>query len=99
MNAKPKQNPNLFDIELGNGDKIISDLYNEKAGWGGFCISNGKCSVGEIIETGAETDNDLEAFLRIRTTNPESLDVIIAACERAKARMIPKQKPKEGIQK
>ncbi len=74
----------MTDIELGFGNKIISDIHNHEEGWAGFCVSHGNCPVGEEIYAG-KTDIELGAFLRIRTSNPDSLDVIIEACERAKS--------------
>lgn len=74
------------EVVLGHGDKLVRDVSNSDDGWAGFCISHGECQVGHKIKAG-ETDNDLGAFLRIRTHNPDSLDVIIAACERAKMKL------------
>jgi len=72
-------------IELGHGDKIVTDIHNKDEGWAGFAISDGECEVGEAFETDAKTDIEMGAKFRIITKNPKSLDVIIAACERAKS--------------
>jgi hypothetical protein len=74
----------MMQIELGHGDKLVTDTHNFEEGWAGFCISDGDCAVGETIDMRVETDLELKPELRIITKNPKSLDVIIAACERAK---------------
>jgi len=80
------------DIELGSGDKTVSDIYNIEEGWVGFCIAEhigDKLAIGENVPLPAnsKTDNDINAFLRIRTTNSAALDVIIETCIKAKARL------------
>ncbi len=73
-----------IEVELGKGDKLVSDIHNKEEGWGGIVIHYGSAEVGEIVDTGAEIDEELDVICRIITGNPKSLDVIIAACERAK---------------
>jgi hypothetical protein len=73
----------ILQIELGHGDKLITDIYDEDGEWAGFAISDGHCSIGDIAETGADRVADLEPIVTIITHNPKSLDVIIQACERA----------------
>jgi hypothetical protein len=75
--------PPTLEIELGHGDKIVTDIYDPEGQWAGIAISNGDCPVGEFIETGAKTVGDLEPLLTITTANPKSLKVVIQACERA----------------
>lgn len=75
---------NCLDVVLGNQDKIISDIHNDEEGWAGFCISNTDCPIGEVFETDAKTDIELNAFVRIVSTKVESLDALIAAIEKAK---------------
>ncbi|MCG7932119.1 MAG: hypothetical protein N0E44_18975 [Candidatus Thiodiazotropha lotti] len=76
-------------IELGHGDKLVTDICDPAGEWAGITISDGKCIVGETIETGAECVSDLNPELVIVTSNPKSLDVIIEACERAKLSISP----------
>ncbi len=82
INTEP---PESLNIELGHGDKLITDIYDDKNGvWAGISISHGKCPVGEFIDTGADRVLDLSPVVTITTASPKSLDVLIAACERAK---------------
>lgn len=77
-----------LELHLGAGDKLVSDVYDDVNGeWSGIAISDGDCPVGEFINTGAKMLDDLDPLLVIKTSNPKSLDVVIAACERAKARL------------
>ena len=75
----------MLDIELGKGNTIVSDVHNVDGKWAGICISYGEARTGELVELEGDTDEEIGAVLRIRSTNPKSLDVVIAACERAKA--------------
>lgn len=78
----------MLEIELGHGDKLVSDIYDEKNGkWAGIAMCDGNCPVGEFINTGAKMVADLNPHVVIRTANPDSLDVIIQACERAKEKL------------
>ncbi len=87
--------PSLQEIMFGDGKHIISTVMQRPPGigseWAGFCVTKQDCSVGEKFETNAEYDTDLGAFLRIVSTNPVSLDMIIKACEHAK-KELPKEK-------
>lgn len=74
-------------IQLGHGDKLVTDTHNTDEKWAGFCISDGKCPVGETIDTGCKIDSELNPEIRIITKVPKSLDMIIAACERAKSHL------------
>ena len=77
-----------LNIELGNGDKLVTDIWDDKNGeWAGIAISDGEAEVGEFIDTGADRVGELKPHVTIVTTNPKSLDVIIAACERAKTKL------------
>ncbi len=79
----------MIEIELGNGDKIVSDIYDDVNGdWSGIAISDGDCEVGEYFNTDAKTVDELNPIIVIRTRNVKSLDVIIQSCERAKSRLI-----------
>jgi len=66
-------------IELGNGDKIVTDIYNSKEKWAGFCISDYDSKLCEVINA----DNDFKLI----ASNVQSLDSVIAACERAKIQL------------
>ncbi|OED34088.1 hypothetical protein AB832_08275 [Flavobacteriaceae bacterium (ex Bugula neritina AB1)] len=66
-------------IELGNGDKVVTDIHNSKQKWAGFCISDYDSKLCEVINA----DNDFKLI----ATNTQSLDSIIAACERAKIQL------------
>ena len=78
-----------IEIELGHGDKLVSDIYDDKNGeWSGIAISDGNTPVGEFSDEVFNSVADLNAHLIIRTKNPKSLDVIIAACERAKLKIL-----------
>jgi len=78
----------MIEIELGYADKIISDIYDDIDNkWAGIAISDGECPVGETINTGAKMIDDLNPLIVIKTANIKSLDVIIAACNRAKERL------------
>ena len=80
-----------LEIELGHGDKLVTDIYDDKnREWSGIAISNGDCPVGEFIATGADRVAELEPLVTIITANTASLDVIIAACERAKEKLATK---------
>lgn len=85
----------MQEIMLGDGKHIISAVMQRPPGigseWAGFCVTRQDCPVGEKFETNAEYDTDLGAFLRIVSTNPVSLDMIIKACEHAK-KELPKEK-------
>ena len=80
----------MLTLELGKGDIIISDIREKDtdAEWHGICFTRRES--GEIgdIAPGMEgkTTTEVGAFLRVTATNPKSLDVLIEACERAKAR-------------
>lgn len=76
-----------MEIELGHGKHLVTDIFDPDGEWAGIAISEGECPVGEFAETDAETVADLNPLVIIKTENPASLDVIIAACERAKAAM------------
>jgi len=76
-----------MNIELGNGDKLVTDIFAPDGEWCGIAISEGDCPVGEFADIEAETVGELEPLLTITTKDPKSLDVIIAACERAKAQV------------
>ena len=85
-----------LEVELGHGDKLVTDIYDDKCGdWAGIAISNGECPIGEIIDTGADRVAELEPLLTIISANPASMDVIIAACQRAKEKLI--NTPMEAI--
>tara|TARA_R110000850_G_C9996087_1_gene467936 strand:- start:1575 stop:1850 length:276 start_codon:yes stop_codon:yes gene_type:complete len=76
-------------IELGDGAKRISDFYDPERGeWAGFIVSDNpkKSEVGEIVSPEVKFVSELDPQLIVVPSNPESLDVIIAACERAKLR-------------
>ena len=71
-----------LNIELGFGDKIITDIYDDiEHEWAGIAISNGKC------ETGAKTVEELNPILTIKSGDTKSIDVLIAALERAKTKI------------
>ncbi len=74
-------------IELGYGDKLVTDIHNLEEKWAGFCISDGVCPVGETIDTGCKEDYELDPEIRIITKNPKSLDAIIKSCIRAKLKL------------
>ncbi len=75
----------MLTIELGNGDTVITDILGPEAKWAGVCFTRHECPVGTYVDMGADTDIEMGAFFRIVATDPKSLDVLIAACERAKA--------------
>lgn len=78
------------DIVLGDGKTLVSDIHNADEGWAGICFSTGGQGVGvDTDHPEGTTDNDIEAFARIRADNPESLRVVIAALNRAIARIEP----------
>ncbi len=78
----------MLQIELGNSDKIITDIYDDKnSEWAGIAISDGECPIGEIAELDADRVADLDPHVTIVTSNAKSLDVVIEACQRAKARL------------
>jgi hypothetical protein len=78
-----------MQIELGLGNKIVTDIYDDTNGeWAGIAISNHPANVGEVVDTGANTVAELNPILTIVTGNPLSLDVIISACKRAKKKLL-----------
>ena len=77
----------MITIELGNADHVITDVLLEDEGLAGIAFTLQQCPIGEEFETEAKTDIEMHSYLRIISSKPESLDVIIAACERAKARL------------
>ena len=79
----------MLEIELGNGDKLISDIYANNGEWVGISISDAvsPTAVGEDVITDAKTVEGLKPNVTIKTSNPASLDVLIWACERAKNRL------------
>ena len=73
----------LADIEMGHGNLVISDIHNADEGWVGVAFTDDNCPVGEYFDTDAETDNEMGAFMRIRTSNRKSIQVLIYALLRA----------------
>jgi len=77
----------MLNIILGYGDKLVSNIHDDENGeWVGIAISDGDCPVGDFADIEAKTVNELKPLVVIKTANMASLDVIIAACERAKAK-------------
>jgi hypothetical protein len=90
LNSKTRTIKFLMDIKLGDGNKLVTSIHNYDEKWAGFCVSDSNfnnLNIGEITETEAKTDNDLNAFMRIRTANPASLNVIIDICQQAKQKL------------
>ncbi len=78
-----------MQIELGCGNKIVTDIYDDTNGeWAGIAISSHHANVGEVVDTGADRVAELNPMLTIITGNPLSLDVIIFACKRAKKKLL-----------
>ena len=72
------------EIILGQGNTIVSDIFADDGSWIGIAFSEFKCAVGETVDTGAVTVEDLDPLVTIKADHPMSLDMVIAACQRAK---------------
>ena len=82
----------MLNLQLGTGDKLISDIYDPEGQWAGVMIRQGISTLqvgqdfndpdGTLVK---EVEDDI--LVAIRTSNPDSLDVLIGACERAKAKL------------
>lgn len=85
-----KHNGQLQTVVLGDGTRLLSDVYSPEEGWAGIYISEAAApvKVGEFVDTGAAAGSDLNASFRIVSYNPASFDVIIATAQRAKASML-----------
>lgn len=88
--AVEKAKKETIQIELGNGDKIISDIFDpDNHEWAGIAISEGNCPVGEVADLpDIKTVSDLNPIITIVTSNINSINVIIEACNRAKKHII-----------
>ena len=79
-----KERTEMQTVTLGRGDTMISVIHAED--FAGMCFHKQNLPIGqETDEHRGKTDEDIGAFLRIITTDARSLDVLITACERAKA--------------
>jgi hypothetical protein len=76
----------MITIELGHGDHIITDVLLPD-GSAGIAFTVQDCEIGKVFNTDVKTDIDMHSYFRIVSSESASLDVIIAACERAKERM------------
>lgn len=80
-------------IQLGDGATIISDVAGED-GFCGICFSEAKINLGvggdQTENVGNKTVDEVGAYFQILTTNPDSLDVLIDKCQRAKAALLSK---------
>ena len=78
MEAKSMQT-----IELGNGDKLVTDISYPDLGMAGISISDGDTPIGEFADTNAKVVEDLNPELLIISSSKESLYVVIESCKRA----------------
>jgi hypothetical protein len=76
----------MITIELGNSDHTITDVLFPD-GSAGIAFTIQDCEIGKEFNSDAKTDIDMHSYFRIVSSESASLDVIIAACERAKERM------------
>ena len=80
-------------IQLGDGETVISDVIGED-GFCGVCFSEAKVNLGvggdQAENVGHKKVDEIGAYFQILTTNPNSLDVLIDKCQRAKAELIKK---------
>lgn len=81
----------MFTLELGKGDIIVSDIRekDEDAEWQGVCFTRRESGeVGDNVQgMEGKTTTEVGAFLRIISTDPASLNILIMACEIAKLRL------------
>lgn len=74
-------------IQIGDGETIISDLTAED-GFAGICFSEAEINLGvggdQTENVGHKKSDEIGAYLQILTKNPESLDVLIDKCRRAR---------------
>lgn len=79
-----------MEVVLGFGDVAILDVANEEEGWAGISFVNPhkQLEVGEAKAMANVPDTDLDIFLRVRTDNVKSLDVVIERLCAARTRLI-----------
>lgn len=95
-----RKRKSMLMIELGEGKKLVSDISGSDSSlWAGIAISDpgpacsggDKIDIGEIVDAGADTVQELDPDVLIITHNPASLDVVISACKRAKAILLARE--------
>ena len=78
-------------IQLGNGQTVISDVIGDD-GFCGVCFSEAEINLGvggdQTENVGNKQVDEIGAYLQILTTNPDSLDVLIDKCQRAKVALL-----------
>lgn len=77
--------PDLPDtIMLGEGKTAVADVHWPDGLLYGICIHRADAETGELLETPeGQTSDELDAIVHIVSKNPESLRLVIRACERA----------------
>jgi hypothetical protein len=80
------------EVWLGSGDKLVADIYADDGGWAGIGIfnpPNGKAQgIGEKDDqiNGMSLDKN-KARVLIKSTRPESLQVVVEELQEAMAKM------------
>ena len=81
-----------LEVWLGSGDKLVADIYADDGGWAGVGIfnpPNGKTQgIGEKDDQidGMSLDKN-KAIILIKSTRPESLQVVVEELQEAMAKM------------
>ena len=81
-----------LEVWLGSGDKLVADIYADDGGWAGVGIfnpPNGKTQgIGEKDDQidGMSLDKN-KALILIKSTRPESLQVVVEELQEAMAKM------------
>jgi hypothetical protein len=81
-----KNDEGVLTVQMGCGGVILSDLYGEDGSYSGVAFSLGDGEIGEIHnDLHGKTSGEINAFLQVIATKPESLQVLIDKLELAKA--------------
>jgi len=80
-------------VQLGDGETIISDVTTDE-GFCGICFSEAEVNLGvggdQTENVGGKKVDEIGTYFQILTKNPDSLDVLIDKCQRAKAALLSK---------
>jgi hypothetical protein len=73
-------------VQIGCGGVIVGDVYAVDGTYSGVCFTLGKGEVGQDHNgSHGKTSGEINSFLKITATRPESLQILIDKLELAKA--------------
>jgi len=87
MTELQKDENGIDYIELGDGSTIVGELIHDD--YSGICFSHGSGAVGAFHpEVEGKMDYQADVFLKIISSNPDSIQVLIDRLRSAKQRIM-----------